>query len=183
MRSRTLAAFAAVFCLFVSVTAFAADQVKTDYDHTANFERYHTYSWQKVQTDNPFYKSRIQDGIDHYLQQQGWERVPTGGDVSLFAVGDVKDQKSLETYYNGLGGGWGWGGWGWGGWDDGPDMSTTRTVDQRVRTVVVDMYDSKTKHLLWRGTTKEDLSDKTDKNVHKLYEDFATMFHNFPPRS
>ncbi len=51
------------------LTAFASAQdVKTDYDHHANFSQYHTYSWAKVKTSDPLWESRIQDAVDKDLQ-------------------------------------------------------------------------------------------------------------------
>jgi hypothetical protein len=41
----------ATFFLFVA--ASFAQQAKTDYDHSANFGQYKTYSWEKVQTKDP----------------------------------------------------------------------------------------------------------------------------------
>lgn len=41
----------AMFAAF-TVSSFA-QQVKTDYDHNANFGQYKTYSWEKVQTRDP----------------------------------------------------------------------------------------------------------------------------------
>jgi hypothetical protein len=45
--------------LFVSISASFAQQVKTDYDHNANFAEYTTYSWEKVQTQDPLLVARI----------------------------------------------------------------------------------------------------------------------------
>ncbi len=66
------------------------------------------------------------------------------------------------------------------GW--GPGYTTTVPVNRRIRHVVIDMYDAKTKQLLWRGAAVDDLSQKSEKNEQQLYRDFATMFHNFPPK-
>jgi hypothetical protein len=161
-----------------------ADDIRVDYDHNAVFERYHTFTWKKIQSDNPFYVSRIRDGVSHYLEQQGWQQVPSGGDVAVFVICNVKNYQSLQTFYDGFGGGWGWGGLGWGFWPGwgGPGFSTTTPVNQRVRNVVIDMYDSHTKQLLWRGITDVDLNGNPQRNLNRLYQDFAVMFHTFPPK-
>ena len=39
-------------CLGAALPAHAAD-VRTDYDHSANFSQYHTYSWGDVKTSDP----------------------------------------------------------------------------------------------------------------------------------
>src|SRR2546422_4684792 len=52
-----------VFALMGMMLLFAgqssAQQVKTDYDRNANFGQYKTYSWEKVQTKDPFMVERI----------------------------------------------------------------------------------------------------------------------------
>ncbi len=56
----------------LAITALAvAQDVKTDYDHHANFSQYHTYYWEKVKTTDPLWQSRIQDAVDHALQAKG----------------------------------------------------------------------------------------------------------------
>ena len=47
---RTIFASAGIALLFAS--ASFAQQVKTDYDRSANFNQYKTYSWEKVQTQD-----------------------------------------------------------------------------------------------------------------------------------
>lgn len=59
------------------------------------------------------------------------------------------------------------------------DVSTD-TVDVRVGRMVVDIFDSKSKALLWRGSATEDLSDNSGKNSKKLAEDTAKLFKDFP---
>jgi Domain of unknown function (DUF4136) len=48
------------------------DNVRTDYDHQANFSQYHTYCWGKVKTTDPFYVARIKAAVDKQLQAKGW---------------------------------------------------------------------------------------------------------------
>ena len=85
-----------------------AQDVKTDYDHHVNFSQYHTYYWERVKTTNPLWENRIKDAVDHELQAKGWQRVDSGGDVAITAVGSAHDQREYQTFYDGLGG-WRWG--------------------------------------------------------------------------
>jgi|SRR5215471_2534972 len=66
--------------------AGVAQEVHTDHDKSANFERYHTYYWAKVQTSNPLWQQRIQDAVDKDLQAKGWQRSEGSGDVALTAT-------------------------------------------------------------------------------------------------
>jgi len=74
-----------------TMTALAQD-VKTDYDHHANFSQYRTYYWEKIKTSDPLWQSRIQDAVDHALQSKGWQRVDNGGNGPL-----VDAVRRLET--------------------------------------------------------------------------------------
>lgn len=181
MKSLKMIALAAALCLSAGLYTFAAD-IKTDYDHHADFSRIHTYSWGQVNTSNPLYVDRIKEAVDKDLQAKGWQLAPSGGDVTVFAHGSVHNQKELETYYNGLGGGWG-GRWGWGGWGGGGFGETTTEVNNRpVAMLVVDVFDGNSKNLLWRGSSTSDVSNTPDKNTKNLDKDIDKMFKDFPPK-
>ena len=90
------------------------------------------------------------------------------------------DHRTLNTYYDNFGGGWGWRRWG-GGFGDGFGTSTTKEETYKVGTLVVDLFDTNTKKLIWRGSASDTLSDKSDKNIKKLNSDVQRMFDHFPP--
>jgi hypothetical protein len=178
-----------ILLLGFSVIALA-DNVRTDYDHGANFSQYHTYSWGKVQAAEPFYVDRIKQAVDSQLQAKGWQSVASGGDVTIFATDSVRNQREVQTFYDGIGGGWGggwgWGRWGWrGGWagPGGVGEATTTTTNQPVGNLVIDIFDGKSKNLLWRGLATADLSNKAEKNTKSLDQDISKMFKDFPPKS
>ncbi len=180
-------ALAGALLLGSPISALAGN-VRTDFDHTANFAQYHTYSWGKVSTTDPFYVSRIQQAVDSQLKAKGWQIVPTGGSVTIFATDNVTSQKQVQTMYDGLGGGWGrgwgWGGWGWGvgPYPGGFGEATTTTTTQPVGNLVIDLFEGNSKSLLWRGLATEDLSTNTSKNTNMLDNDIKNMFKNFPPK-
>jgi hypothetical protein len=160
----------------VGSVLIALGQVKTDYDHKADFGKYHTYSWIKVQAENPLWNDRITNAVDSQLSAKGWTKVQSGGDVSVAAYGATHTQQNLETWYDGFGGGWRWRGFG-----DG--MATTTVEKVPVGTLTVDMFDTSNKQLIWRGSSSDTLSDKPDKNEKKLDKSVADMFKKFPPES
>jgi hypothetical protein len=47
--------------------------------------------------------------------------------------------------------------------------------------LVVDLFGTKTKTLLWRGTSSDTLSNNSDKNIKNLDKGVEKMFKNFPP--
>ncbi len=151
-------------------------QVRTDYDHSANFASYKTYSWLKVQAGDSLWDDRLQRVVDAQLAAKGWTKTASGGDAMVSAFRSTKDDQTLQTFYDGFGGGWGWRGFGNTG------LATTTTEVTKVGNVVVDIFDAKTQKLLWRGTDSDDLSSSADKNIQKLQKDIANMFKHFPPK-
>jgi hypothetical protein len=172
-----------VFVLIGLMLLFAgnasAQQVKTDYDRSTNFAQYKSYSWEHVKTQDPLDVDRIKSAVNAALAAKGWTQVDSGGDVSIVAVEITRDQQTLNTFYDGLGGGWGWRRFGGGGFG----QATTTTETYKVGTVVVDLFDTKTKQLIWRGTESDTLSNKSDKNIKNLDKGVEKMFKQFPPGS
>jgi hypothetical protein len=157
----------------------SAQQVKTDYDRAANFAQYKTYSWEQVKTKDPLDADRIKKAVNATLAVKGWKQVDSGGDISLVAMEITRDQQTLNTFYDGIGGGWGWRRFGGGGFGE----ATTTTDTYKVGTVVVDLFDTKTKQLIWRGTASDTLSNNSDKNIKNLDKGVDKMFKHFPPGS
>jgi hypothetical protein len=165
--------FVSIAMLFVLTAASFAQQVKTDYDRTANFAQYKTYSWQKVETKDPLLSDRIKSAVDSALTAKGWTQVPEGGNISLVATEITTNQETLNTYYNSFGGGRRFGG--------GFAESTTTPEVYRVGTLVVDMFDAQTNKLVWRGSASDTLSNKSDKNIKNLDKGVQKMLKDFPP--
>jgi hypothetical protein len=150
--------------------------VSTDYDNSVDFSRYHSYSWIKVKVEDPLWEDRIMRAVDEQLIAKGWSKTASGGDASVAAYGSTRTKKTLQTWYDGFGGGWHWRGFG----DMG--MATTTVEDTPVGTLAVDLFDTPSQKLIWRGVASDTLSGKPDKDEKKMDKAVAEMFKNFPPR-
>lgn len=179
MNAKRMIWFSAAVAI-LSATASMAE-VKTDYDRNADFSRYKTYSWGNVRTQDQLWVDRIKAAVNSALAAKGWTEVESGGDVSIMAMEMTKDHQTLNTYYDNFGGGWGWR-WG-GGLGDGFGTSTTTEDTYKVGTLVVDLFDTNTKKLIWRGSASDTLSDKSDKNIKKFNSEVHKMFDHFPPKT
>jgi hypothetical protein len=166
---------ASVISTLLFASASFAQQVKTDYDRSADFSRYKTYSWEKVQTQDPLWVDRIKQAVNAALAAKGLTPVESGGNIAIVAIETTQTQQTLNTFYDGFGGGWRWRGFG--GFGD----STTTVENYKVGTLVVDLFDANTKTLLWRGSSSDTLSDKSDKNIKNLDKGVQKMFDHFPP--
>jgi hypothetical protein len=167
-----------MFFLAMLGIAFA-QHVQTDFDHQVNFSQYKSYSWQEIKPANSLWDARIKNAVDAQLAAKGWTQVASGGDVAVVAIKTSKTQRTLQTFYDGFGGGWGWRRFGGMGFGD----ATTTEQDYKVGTLVIDLYDAKTKDLIWRGSAQDTLSDKATQNEKNLDKGVAKMFKAFPPSS
>jgi hypothetical protein len=150
--------------------------VKTDYDHHADFSRYKTYKWIKVHATDTLWADRIMADVDGQLTAKGWHRVPSDGGAQVSAFGATHEHHTLETFYGGIGGGWGWRrGWG------GMGTTTTEVENTTVGTLVVDIFDGSTKKLIFRANASDALSGKPEKNAKKMEKVVQGMFKHFPP--
>lgn len=166
-----------VMSISLASMSFAQD-VKTDYDRNANFSQYKTFSFEKIQTKNPLWVDRITAAVSSTLTAKGLTQVPSGGDISIVAIEMTRDHQTLNTFYDDFGGGWGWR-WGGGGFG----QATTTTDTYQVGTLVVDLFDAKSKQLIWRGSESDVLSDKSSKNIKNLGKGVEKLFKEYPPEA
>src|ERR1700721_2895419 len=171
-----------MFVLILGISLFSSTaqlnaQVRTDYDHSVTFANYKTYSWLKVQAGDSLWNDRIQQDVDAHLASKGWTKTESGGDAMVSAFRSTQNEKTLQTFYDGFGGGWRWRGFG-----GGDGLATTTTEVKKVGNVLVDIFDAKNQKLFWRGKDSDDLSSNVDKNVQKLEKDINNMFKRFPPK-
>jgi hypothetical protein len=170
-----LLALVTLATVFFAIPAFP-QKVVTDYDHSADFTRYHTYSWGHIHASDPLFEQRMREAIDHALQSKGWQEVPDGGDATVTAISVRRNKHEYTTFYDGFGPRWGWHGWGTG-------MATTTVEDVPMGTLIVDLYDTNSERLVWRGEARMDLSDNPEKDTGKLQKAAEKMFNKFPPKS
>ena len=160
-----------LFVIATLTTVALAAEISTDYDHSANFAGYKTYSWTKVQTANSIWDARVKAAVDRELAARGLTQVPSGGDVSITAVETTQTQQQLNTYYDGFG-----------GRRFGRFGNSTTTVEHyKVGTLVVDMFDPGSNNLLWRGSASDTLSGNPEKNTKNLDKGVQKMFAHYPP--
>jgi hypothetical protein len=159
-------------------TLVTAQEVRTDYDHAYDFSQIHTFAV-KVGTSwgNPLSEQRVVEAVTNALEKRGLTRAdPASADSMVVVHGASQTKKSLDTFYSG-----GWGGYGWGGFGGAPGTSTTTVNEYKVGTLVVDIFDAKSKKLVFRGVGQDEVSDKPEKNTKKVDKATEKMFKNFPP--
>jgi hypothetical protein len=175
--------FAIAVALSLLGAAASAQDVKTDFDKSADFSAIKSFSM-KLGTswNNQIGEKRVMDEFEQTLVEKGWKKVDANPDALVVVHGASQTKRSLNTFYSG---GAGWGGYGYRGWGGGMGMSTSTTTESEytVGTLVVDIFNAKTKALMFRGTAQDEISDKPEKNIKKIEKASSKMFKEFPPGS
>jgi hypothetical protein len=136
-----------------------AQDVKTDYEHGYDFGKVKTFAVKLANPwGNPLGEKRVTEDVTQAISAKGWKAAPEGtADALVVLHGATQQKHSLNTFYDGMGG-WRFGGFG---------TATTSVPDYTVGTLVVDIFDAKSRDLVFRGTASGELSDKPEKNVKK----------------
>jgi Domain of unknown function (DUF4136) len=164
------------FALFAGT--ISAQDVSVDYDKTFDFNTLKTFSI-KIATSwgNPLGEKRVTDAIEAALTKKGWTKAEEGSaDALVMLHGATQQKKDLNTFYSG------YGGYGWYGWGGGMSTAHTTVSEYTVGTLVVDIFDAKSKQLVFRGIGQDELSDNPEKNQKKIQKATEKMFKNFPPK-
>ena len=80
-----------------------AQSVTIDYDHTVNFLKFKTYTWEKIHASDPDVESRITLAMQRDMAGRYMTEVAKGGDVTLTAVEATQDKQEFTTFYKDLG--------------------------------------------------------------------------------
>src|SRR5215467_1707057 len=134
MRTTQKAMAITLMILFLAAGSLA-QEIKTDYDRKADFSRYKTFSFEKVETKDPLWVDRIADAVGRELTAKRFTRVHSGGDIAIIVIRMTTDGQTLDSFYDGYPGGWGW------RWGSGYGDATTETETYTVGTLVVDLFD------------------------------------------
>jgi hypothetical protein len=165
-----------VFTLLV-LTACSSVSVNTDFVPGTDFSHIKTYAWiKKPAAANPLLEKRIIDDINLQLAEHGWKNVDSheAADAAVSGTITTQDQERVDTTGNG---GYGWRRGGMGG------MSSSTVYHETVGTLIVDIFDTKTKDAIWRGTASGTASSDPETNTKNTRNAIQEMFKNFPPGS
>jgi hypothetical protein len=178
--------------LLGSVTTTVAQDVRYNFSSSSDFAKYKTYKWvdvKGVDHANPLTEKQIKEAIDTTLATKGLQKVDSDtADLYIDIQTAVNTEKQFTSYNTGWGYGPGWGG-GWYGYGygyRGGMTSTTTTASTStiyIGQLVLDMYDSANKDLVWRGTASKTLDPKAkpEKQQKNIMKAVTKLLKNYPP--
>lgn len=163
------------------MTACSTVTVTTDYDHTASFSNYRTYTLApsaESMTLSPTGEAALRDSLSSNLGIRGITEVSENADLHVVQHVSTKDKvvvfQSNDMNYGAMPYGYGR----YGAWAGAPRTYTD--VSQYTEgTLILDFVDAKTKKLVFRGTGTGTVRD-TETNAERIREIVGKIVHDFP---
>jgi hypothetical protein len=151
-----------------------AQQTYADYNHSTDFTKFHTYAWGRGPNansiSNSFLAQAAQGAVNSQLQAKGLTLVQESQnpDIIVIGSGGLKQQ----TTYNA---------WGTGGMRFGGGMATVTPETNVIGTLVIDIYDTQGKVLVWRGMASNTLNQSnSNKNNQIVTKAVQKLFKQYP---
>jgi hypothetical protein len=162
----------ALCAMIVCITSAVAtgQQVSVNYNHSQSFSGFHTYAWgsnNQNQIQNSILAQVAQQDIDSAMQAKGFQKVQESQnpDLIVLASGGMRQQTSWSAWgMRGIGGGMG-------------GITPQQNVEA---TMIVDLHDTKTQSLVWRGIAQDTLSNNGNKNQQMVEKAIQKMFKQWP---
>jgi hypothetical protein len=174
--------FLPVLVGFALCVTISAQKIKYESEPSANFSKFRTYKWQRA--DDAHYPDKATDeilisSIDEQLAAKGLVRTESEP-ADLYVVYQLAVVDDISTNSFKTGGGW------LGVPEQNPGFSGVATSSSEVVKkgwLLLDLYDSQQKKLVWRASVTKALKGKgneqTRQNARKTMK---KIFTNYPPK-
>jgi hypothetical protein len=164
----------AVLAVVATAACAPGIHIRTDFDRNVDFSKYRTIAVKQGNSSgDPVMDRRIIEDIEQALQAKGYEIVPEPmADAIAVEHAATREKHAYRTFYE-TWPGWGWR-WGWA-------VPVVEEYDFTVGTLVVDMFDARTRQAVWHGSARGVISDRLEKNIEEVKLAVDKLFQRFPP--
>ena len=153
----------AIAWALLAATAYA-EKVTVDANPSAPFGSYKSYGWTNgTPAPNPLAEQGIHSMVAAQLAARGLAESNT---PDMFVATHTVTAQHPQPIVNGFD-------WGLGG--------TASVETYTMGTLIVDIYDARTKQMVWRGVAVDSVSDKPEKNASRINKALEKMFSKYPP--
>ena len=171
MKSRMLMGIGAALL----VGACSGISTTTDYDPAVDFSGFSTYDWVDSEggIDN-ITSSRIRQSVDGLMAAKGFSQSSSNPDLAVSYQVSSAERRSFNTVNAG-----------WGGWGMGMGTSTTTENVWQEGSLILGIFDTSSKNLVWTGTATADIDgSRSPADRQELIDSaVAKMMGDFPPGS
>jgi hypothetical protein len=172
--------FALLFALIIP-SAFG-QKVKVGFDKSADFSKYHTFSWSKAEhaPEMTLRRMLIMGEIEHALNSKGLLRVEEGGDVTVSGFGEFAGQmgggsadpivpaySTISSTSSSM-------------WTGQPAAAASAVLSS---SLILQMVDRSADKLVWQGTVTQKIDmDNKSKTIERLKGAIVKLVDRYPPR-
>lgn len=165
--------------LAVTATGCATMSVSSHVQRGLNFSQYRTFDWGPADAlptgdprldQNPFFKDHLEGAVEKQLAMKGFERAAGTADLLVHYHASINrriDVNRIDQTY---------------GYCYDADCRA-RVVDYEAGTLVLDMVDTRTNRVVWRGWAQdsvESVLNNEDRMARKIDEAVKRMMAQFP---
>jgi hypothetical protein len=163
-----------------------AQKVKVGYDKSADFSKYHSYSWAQPQTppSRPLLYEYVVNAIDAQLSEKGLQRTESNGDLTLIPAGGIEYGSNLPAgtpilpVYGGPSPGLN--ATMWTGANPAPASSGPMVAQG---SLTLEFVDRGRNEVVWNGTVTQNLDPiKKDKSLSLAAKAVTKLLKAFPPK-
>jgi hypothetical protein len=176
--TRLVAAVAATLAVIGCATAMT---VSSHVERGVDFAMYHTYDWGPADAlptgdprldQNPLFRDHVQGAVEKQLAGRGFERAASSGipDLRIHYHASINRRIDVTTADRGYGSCLG-------------DDCTAGVLAYEAGTLVLDIVDTRTNRVIWRGWAQdsvEDMLDDRDRMAEKINEAVLRMLSRLP---
>lgn len=157
--------------LLAAALPAAAQKVYVDYDRTVDFSSFRTFAWAETpptqfEENYPMGYDFIKKSIEIEMNGAGLTQVTTDPDVyvAFFTSSKESFQVMVAAFGYSYGPGWGWDPY----WGTTAGAASGQVNNYRKGSLVVDIWDARTKRALWRGTAEKVISENPEKALKQI---------------
>jgi hypothetical protein len=160
-------------------------QINSDYDPDADFAGLQSYAWAPAETEsakdprvqNDLLEGRVHESVDAELSEKGYRLAAEGKKPDFWVTYhagveskvDVTTVQQVYPYYRGYSH--------WGGY------SETYVTNYDEGTLILDVIETKTEKLIWRGSAQARVNDSSspEKRSERIRAAVKAILERFPP--
>jgi len=162
------------FILAGLATVSFAQKIRVDYDKSADFSKFKTYTWAKpdVPIARPLLYQNIIGQIDGDLQAKGLQRAEKDGDLTVVVAGGIGIGYNMPPAF-GINAAY------WSGTQD-PGLLTAPMVAEG--SLVLEFVDRGQNKMIWMGNVKENIDPEMAKSLPRIEKAIDKLLKEYPPK-
>jgi hypothetical protein len=182
MKKATIKILLVVLTVIGMVSCKPTLKVSTDYDRSANFSNYKTFSLYYLVTNrhvSELNEERIWNSIRMEMIKKGYKENDKNPDIVLNAVSVLKNRKYVSATSNVYGYGGAYRPYRyWGGATSG--TATFQTNQYKEGSLMIDVVDAKNNRLIWQGTGSAEMEKKPKNPDEAISKAVSKILADFP---